>query len=164
MTWRTRKLSDDPEAAAILQVPEETVHVWIKLRALPIAGAPDGVPVVRAHDLLELAEPLVEPEIADVIMGRDRRRPPLEALAAKLASADPLRLHTESRARPLFHYTTATVALDHVLLEARLRLSSPTGTNDPGEFEEHNVSLIQDRAVRAPARAPCQPACAGSAA
>jgi hypothetical protein len=135
-----------PEAAAILQVPEETVHGWINWRALPIAGAPDGIPVVRAHDLLELTEPLIEPEIADVIMARERLRPPLDALAAKLAAADPMRLRRESRARPLFHYTPATVALDHILLEARLRLSSPTGTNDPGEFEEHNVGLVQDRA------------------
>jgi hypothetical protein len=134
-----------PEAAGILQVPEETIHGWIRLRALPIVGAPDGGPVVRAHDLLELVEPLVAPELADVIMARDRLRSPLEALAAKLAAPDPMRLRRESRARPLFHYTTATVALDHILLEARLRLSSPTGTNDPGEFEEHNVGLIQDR-------------------
>lgn len=134
-----------PEAAAILRVPEGIVHGWIKLRALRIVGAPDGDPVVRAHDLLELVEPLVEPEIADVILARDRLRPLLEALAAKLAAQDPIRLRRESRARPLFHYTTAAVALDHVLLEARLRLSPPTGTNDPGEFEEHNVGLIQDR-------------------
>ena len=89
-----------PEAAAILQVPEETVQGWIKLRALPIVGAPDGVPVVRAHDPLELVEPLVEAEVADVTMARDRLRPPLEALAAKLAAPDPMRLRRES-ARPL---------------------------------------------------------------
>lgn len=134
-----------PEAATILRVPEGTVRDWIDLRALAIVGAPDGEPVVMAHNLLQLVEPFVEPEIADAIFARDQRRSPGEALVAKLAAPDPMRLRVASRLRPLFHYTSCPVALDYILRDRRLRLGPPTGTNDPAESEPHYVGIIQDR-------------------
>lgn len=38
-----------------------------------------------------------------------------------------------SRPSPLFHYTSASIALDHILMDARLRLGPPTRLNDPYE-------------------------------
>lgn len=45
---------------------------------------------------------------------------------------------------PLFHYTSATTALDHILLDAQLRLAPPTGLNDPFESGAAYVSFVQD--------------------
>ena len=48
---------------------------------------------------------------------------------------------------PLFHYTSASTALDHVLAEARLRLNTPRRTNDPFESEPLLVTMPEDEPV-----------------
>jgi hypothetical protein len=45
---------------------------------------------------------------------------------------------------PLFHYTSANVALDNILTDGTLKLGAPAGLNDPFESEPHWVNLIDD--------------------
>jgi hypothetical protein len=49
-----------------------------------------------------------------------------------------------SRGWPLFHYTSATTALDHILVDAQLQLGPTSRLNDPYESEPHWVNFIQD--------------------
>jgi len=56
------------------------------------------------------------------------------------------RFAEESPQRPLFHYTSGDVALDHLLTDGRLRLQAPTGLNDPFESEPISVAfLLEDQ-------------------
>lgn len=121
-------LIDIPTVATILGVDENTAHRWIELGAL--RGWPGSDRLLFSRDEVEfMAEPL-RGSSAD----------------NQAALTEWIPVPARAELRPLFHYTTTEIALDHILRDARLRLDSPVGTNDPFESEPYLVNLSGDSA------------------
>jgi hypothetical protein len=136
------------EVAGLLGAPLAQVESWLDLRSLPSIALPEGRRIRRV-DLEPFAVPLVEPEALDALVREDPSEPTqLLAMKATAAGLSHLfaahRFDQESRARPLFHYTSAETALDYILVGRQLRLSPPSGMNDPFESDPHWVTLSGD--------------------
>ncbi len=128
------------EVAELVGVEEPRLERWIDLGSLPVIRTPEG-PRVRRKELIPFATPFVEPEVLDKL-----RHPSGPAKASALVDMRTMApilaaefsgelFARQSRVRPLFHYTGATTALDYILNDGTLRLSPPTGMNDPFESE-----------------------------
>jgi hypothetical protein len=123
------------EVASFLYISQDVVDLWIGLHTLPSFSTPNGRRIRRV-DLLGFLEPLIEPADLDAVCGRGRATVPHEI--EEMASE---RFELESRTLPLFHYTKAATALEHILADRQLRLGPPVDTNDPFESEPYSIAL-----------------------
>lgn len=114
--------------ASLLNVPLERVHHWIEDQSIPgsrmrTGGSVFGPWRIGRADLLAFARPLVPREVLDSIEYPDGAD----------GIVDDFERH--AREQPLFHYTSASVALEAILLNGSLRLNSPVAMNDPFESD-----------------------------
>jgi hypothetical protein len=133
------------DVAAVLGVDRSRVERWLEMGALARIGTPDG-PMFRRVDLEPVAAPIISPRSVSECLGLPEpdTGPLIDQMELAGASIRSRIFETQARIRPLFHYTSSDVALDHILPEGRLRLNAPTGMNDPFESEPISVSIMFD--------------------
>ncbi len=139
------ELLDVDEVAGVLGVERARIERWLEMGALPRIGTPEG-PKFRRVDLERVAAPTISPRSVSECLGLPEAAtaPLIDHMERAGASIRSRVFETQAKLRPLFHYTSSDVALDHVLPEGRLRLSAPRGMNDPFESEPISVSMIFD--------------------